>query len=197
MASPARKRELAKLVSLTSLLAPLLLLFLATAPSQNQANASLANSARPLVTSSPLATAAASAAAAAALGSLANSDQKSAVSSSSSASSSAAASLSSGSHNATAKTEGKQVAASTAPPVISSITTRVVAPPTLSPPPTLKPHKHSSRHINVTDKLHKFDLFIDPVCEQIAKLTEKQLNKVYQQLKQFSISVSPNPNPTD
>lgn len=55
---------------------------------------------------------------------------------------------------------------------------------------TVPPHKHSSYVISQSDKLHKFDLFIDPVCEQIDKLTEKQLNKVHAQMKQFSQIVS-------
>lgn len=53
-----------------------------------------------------------------------------------------------------------------------------------------KIHRHSNRRINITDKLHKFDLFIDPVCEQIVKLSEKQLSRVYAQFKQFSAHVS-------
>lgn len=53
-----------------------------------------------------------------------------------------------------------------------------------------KLHKHSNKKINITDKLHKFDLYIDPVCEQLNKLTEKQLNKVQVQLKHFSQLVS-------
>lgn len=51
-------------------------------------------------------------------------------------------------------------------------------------------HKHSSKKIALDDKLHKFDLYIDPVCEQINKLTDKQINRVYAQLKQFSQLVS-------
>lgn len=55
---------------------------------------------------------------------------------------------------------------------------------------TTQPHKHSSYVISQSDKLHKFDLFIDPICEQIDKLTEKQLDKVHAQMKQFSQIVS-------
>lgn len=51
-------------------------------------------------------------------------------------------------------------------------------------------HKHSHKIISVSDKLHKFDLYIDPVCEQINKLTDKQMSKVFAQLKQFSQLVS-------
>ena len=54
----------------------------------------------------------------------------------------------------------------------------------------VKIHKHSNKKINVSDRLHKFDLFVDPICEQINKLTEKQINKVHLQLKQFSQLVS-------
>lgn len=66
---------------------------------------------------------------------------------------------------------------------------------TQTPTPTTiihRVHKHPNGilKINVTDKLHKFDLFIDPICEQLVKLTEKQLNKVSSQLKQFSAHVS-------
>lgn len=51
-------------------------------------------------------------------------------------------------------------------------------------------HKHSAKRISVEDKLHKFDLYIDPICEQIAKLSEKQLNRVNVQMKLFSAKVS-------
>jgi len=51
-------------------------------------------------------------------------------------------------------------------------------------------HRHSNKRINISDRLHKFDLFIDPVCEQIAKLSEKQLSKISLQLKHFSSIVS-------
>lgn len=51
-------------------------------------------------------------------------------------------------------------------------------------------HKHSGKVINVSDTLHKLDLFIDPVCDQINKLTNKQLSKVHVQLRQFSQMVS-------
>lgn len=64
-------------------------------------------------------------------------------------------------------------------------------PVTVSAPMTThKPHKHGARRISVTDKLHKFDLFIDPVCEQLAKLTEKQLKRVHTQMKKFCAHVS-------
>lgn len=53
-----------------------------------------------------------------------------------------------------------------------------------------KVHKHMNRRINITDRLHKFDLYIDPVCEQIINLTDKQLNKVFLQLREFSAQVS-------
>lgn len=51
-------------------------------------------------------------------------------------------------------------------------------------------HKHSGKKINVTDTLHKFDLFMDPVCEQLAKLTDKQTTKLLSQLKQINSLVS-------
>jgi len=53
-----------------------------------------------------------------------------------------------------------------------------------------KEHKHSNKKINVADHLHKFDLYIDPICEQVNKLTEKQLIKIYSQLRLFSHLVS-------
>lgn len=71
-----------------------------------------------------------------------------------------------------------------------------LAPSKINPPAgaatTSAPHKHGNKKISSTDKLHKFDLFVDPVCEQIVKLTDKQLKKVYVQLKQFSHLVSVN-----
>lgn len=51
-------------------------------------------------------------------------------------------------------------------------------------------HKHTNKKISVTDQLHKFDLYVDPICEQLNKLTEKQLNKIYAQLRQYSHLVS-------
>lgn len=70
---------------------------------------------------------------------------------------------------------------SVAPQLISSTSTTVIH----------KLHKHNgNKKVNIIDKLHKFDLFIDPVCERLSKLSEKQLNRVYLQLKQFSLHVS-------
>lgn len=56
--------------------------------------------------------------------------------------------------------------------------------------PTASEHRHSIKKIGKSDKLHKFDLFIDPVCEQIARLTDKQVVKVFAQLRQFAHLVS-------
>lgn len=65
------------------------------------------------------------------------------------------------------------------------------AAPVLSSASLHKLQKHlNKKPSDGIDKLHKFDLFVDPVCEQITKLTEKQLNKVFAQLKQFSQLVS-------
>lgn len=51
-------------------------------------------------------------------------------------------------------------------------------------------HKHSGKQISANDALHKFDLFMDPVCEQLAKLTDKQLSRLGAQLKQVNVLVS-------
>lgn len=52
-----------------------------------------------------------------------------------------------------------------------------------------KLHNHVDT-TKTTDKLHKFDLFIDPVCEQVEELTAGQLNHFYNQLNLFSQNVS-------
>lgn len=55
-----------------------------------------------------------------------------------------------------------------------------------------KLHKHINKgsHNGTSDKLHKFDLFIDPVCEQLPHLTDKQMDRVFSQLSQLSKHVS-------
>lgn len=76
--------------------------------------------------------------------------------------------------------------------VIAQTQTTSAAPQQVGALMVHKLHKHinGNKKISAVDKLHKFDLFIDPVCERLAKLNEKQLNKVYLQLKQFSLHVS-------
>lgn len=46
---------------------------------------------------------------------------------------------------------------------------------------------------DLVGKLHKFDLFVDPLCEQIpSRITDIQLKKFYSQLNRFSQNVSSN-----
>lgn len=53
-----------------------------------------------------------------------------------------------------------------------------------------KIQKHpDNKTIIVVDPLHKFDLFIDPICEQLGKLKDRQVEKSLSQLKHFSSQV--------
>lgn len=53
-------------------------------------------------------------------------------------------------------------------------------------------HKHHGKKVNVTEKLHKFNMYLEPICQQVETITEKQLNRVSIQFKQFSLHVSKN-----
>lgn len=75
--------------------------------------------------------------------------------------------------------------ATTGPNVV--VTGHITGAPKLSK----KYHKHfATRKVNVTEKLLKFNMYLDPICQQIDTLTQKQLNRVGLQLKQFSLHVS-------
>lgn len=52
-----------------------------------------------------------------------------------------------------------------------------------------KMHNHIDSYQR-SERLHKFDLFVDPVCEQVHRLSDGQLNKFYSQLNAFSQNVS-------